>query len=605
MGGGRPDAAYTEGGTAQVQATVPNEAAVDSPCREPLNLNFGSQGSVRKGLAMQSKRQVTRRRALSLVGALGLGSVGVAALAACGEPQVVEKIVTRTVEKTITVPVEKIVTVEVERVVEKTVTVPVEKIVTVEVERIVEKIVTVEVEKIVEVPVEKIVVKEVPSTNAEPAPAREPVEIRFVTDHTSGPRGSAMQWGLNRLAEQRPDIFVNLEPTASLIDTIAEHLIEGTAPHVALLHQSDFLYFHELGAFTEITELLPKFGVIKEDYYFIPDSYTLNGIDHSLPQPGIMTGPQFGMPFQIAISGFVANISLAESAGVMLPESEGAWTWDDWTEWDAKFTDPDAGTYGTWARDDYEFQYMPQMYSNGLKKPFDDGLTKTMFDLPEALEAWEYLINKIYVHGTSPAADQIEAISGADYYEPFAAGKIGVWPSGRVYSTGFTLPIINERFKWTLLPPVIAGRGGPPAHGWSEQPNLVTISAETDGLEEQSGALAIFLAGEEYQSQVGIERGHMPVHRAAIGAAASIAPPPEGMKWLKVYADRPDNRSLFPFSTWRDWWARHRELGRAGWMGEQSPTEALEACQAWGVKHFAEYQGLGRRKPFVSSPVYP
>ncbi len=563
---------------------------------------------------MQSKRPVTRRRALSLVGVVGLGTVGVAALAACGEPQIVEKIVTQTIEKTVTVPVEKIVTVEVERVVEKTVTVPVEKIVTVpvekivtvEVERIVEKIVTVEVEKIVEVPVEKIVektvVKEVPVTAAEPTPAREPVELRFVTDHTSGPRGAVMQWGLNRLVELRPDIFVNLEPTDSLIETFANHLIEGSAPHVQMLHQSDFLYFHDFGAFTEINRLLPKFDVIKEDYYFIPDSYTLNGIDHSLPQPALMTGPQFGMPFQIAISGFVANISLAESVGVTLPDSEGSWTWDDWTEWDARFTDPDTGTYGTWARNDYEFQYMPQMYSNGLKKPFDDDLTKTMFDLPEALEAWEYLIDKIYVHGTSPAADQIEAISGADYYEPFAAGKIGIWPSGRVYATGFSLPIINERFKWTLLPAVVAGRGGPPAHGWSEQPNLVTISAETDGLEEQSTALAVFLAGEEYQGQVGIERGHMPVHRASIGAPDSVAPPPEGMKWLKAYADSPDNRSLFPSSTWREWWVRHRELALTGWTGERSPAAALEACQAWGVEHFSGYEGP---KPFVREPVYP
>ena len=562
---------------------------------------------------MRAKQAITRRRALGLVGAAGLGSVGMAALAACGEAQVVEKIVTQVIEKTITVPVEKIVTVEVERVVEKTITVPVEKIitvpvekiVTVEVERVVEKIVTVEVEKIVEVPVEKVVEKtvekEVPVA-AEPTPAREPVELRFVTDHTSGPRGAAMQWGLNRLADLRPDIFVNLEPTDSLIDTFAEHLIDGTAPHVQLLHQSDFLYFQDFGAFTEITELLPKLDVIKEDYYFIPDSYTLNGIDHSLPQPGLMTGPQFGMPFQIAISGFVANISLAESVGVTLPDSEGAWTWDDWTEWDARFTDPDKGTYGTWARDDYEFQYMPQMYSNGLKKPFDDGLTRTMFDLPEALEAWEYLINKIYLHGTSPAADQIEELSGADYYEPFAAGKIGIWPSARVYSTGFTLPIINDRFKWTLLPAVVAGRGGPPAHGWSEQPNLVTTSAETDGLEEQSTVLAVFLAGEEYQGRVGIERGHMPVHRAAIGAPASIAPPPEGMKWLKAYADSPNNRSLFPFSTWRDWWVGHRELGRPGWMGEQSPAESLEACQAWGLEHFSGYEGP---KPFVREPVYP
>lgn len=240
---------------------------------------------------MQAKRPVTRRRVLGFVGAVGLGSVGVAALAACGEPQVIEKIVTQTVEKIVTVPVEKIVTVEVERAVEKTVAVPVEKIVTVEVERVVEKIVTVEVEKIVEVPVEKIVEKvvekEVPVTTAEPTPAREPVELRFVTDHTSGPRGCAMQWRLSRLAELRPDIFVNLEPTDSLIDTFADHLIEGTAPHVQLLHQSDFLYFHDFGAFTEITDLLPKLDVIKEDYYFIPDSYTLTASTTRCHSPGL------------------------------------------------------------------------------------------------------------------------------------------------------------------------------------------------------------------------------------------------------------------------------------------------------------------------------
>ena len=209
---------------------------------------------------MRSERHITRRRMLRLAGALGLGAGGTAVLAACGEPQVVEKIVTQTVEKIVEVPVEriveKIVTVQVERIVEKIVTVPVEiveKVVTVPVERIVEKVVTVEVEKvvtvevekIVEVQVEKIVEKEVPVATPEPEPLRENVEIRFVTDHVSGPRGAAMQWGLNRLAEHRPDIFVNLEPTGSLIDTLAMHLVEGTAPHVALLSQADFLYFHE------------------------------------------------------------------------------------------------------------------------------------------------------------------------------------------------------------------------------------------------------------------------------------------------------------------------------------------------------------------------
>ena len=430
----------------------------------------------------------------------------------------------------------------------------------------------------------------------------ENVEIRFVTDHTAGPRGAAMQWGLARFAEKRPDIFVKLEPAANLIDSLAIQFAAGTAPHVALLSQSDFLRFHEEGAFTEISgELAKRDDFVPEDYYFLPDAYTFNNIDHSFPQPELMTGPQFGMPFQFAISGFVANVSLAEGAGVTLPDSDGGWTWDDWTEWDAKMTNPDTGAYGTWARDDYEFQYMPQMYSNGMAKPFDDTLSKTMYDLPEAGEAWEYLINKIFVSKTSPPADQVKELGG-EFGNPFAAGKIGIWPSGRVYSTGFAVPRIKDRFTWTLLPEVIAARGGPPGHSTNDQPDLVTNSAERDGSIEQSTALSVFLAGEEYQGRVGIDRGHMPVHRAAIGAPTSVAPPPEGMKWLKVYADRPDNRSLYPFNTWREWWFQHRARGQKGWVGDQSPAESLQACQDWGVQHLSTYDGPA---PYVASPVYP
>ena len=431
---------------------------------------------------------------------------------------------------------------------------------------------------------------------------KENVEIRFVTDHTAGPRGAAMQWGLARFAEQRPDIFVKLEPAAGLIDSLAIQFAAGTAPHVALLSQSSFIRFHEEGAFTEITdELAKRDDFVPEDYYFLPDAYTFNNIDHSFPQPELMTGPQFGMPFQFAISGFVANISLAEAAGVTLPDSDGGWNWDDWTEWDAKMTNPDNGEFGTWARDDYEFQYMPQLYSNGMAKPFDDRLTKTMFDLPEVGEAWEYLINKIFVHETSPPADQIKELGG-EFGNPFAAGKVGIWPSGRVYSTGFAVPRIKDRFQWTLLPEVIAGRGGPPGHSTNDQPDLVTNTAERDGSIEQSTALSVFLAGEEYQGRVGIDRGHMPVHRKAIGAPSSLAPPPEGMKWLKEYADRPDNRSLYPFNTWGQWYGQHRALAARAWVGDQSPAESLETIQDWGVRHLSTYDG---EPPFVKTPVYP
>ena len=341
--------------------------------------------------------------------------------------------------------------------------------------------------------------------------------------------------------------------------------------------------------------------VVNEDYYVVPDTHTFDGLDHSFPPPQTTGGPQYGMPFQFEISGFVGNVSLAENSGVEFPASENSWTWDDWTEWDAEMTDAEAGTWGTWVRPDYQFQYTPQMYSNGLKKPFDDGLSKTMFDQAEVVEAWEYLINKIFVHRTSPPLDQVKAISG-EYQEPFAAGKIGIWPSGRVYATGFTVPFIKDRFRWTLLPAVVAGRGGPPGHGVNAKPNLITSSAMRDGLVEPSVALAVFLASEEFQGRVGIDRGHMPVHKVALESPDSLAPPPDGMSWLKVYADRPDNRGLFPFGAWRDWWTRHLQIANAGWDGSQAPAKALAACQAWGEEILSTYEGP---RPFVREPVYP
>ncbi len=151
-----------------------------------------------------------------------------------------------------------------------------------------------------------------------------------------------------------------------------------------------------------------------------------------------------------------------------LPDTDGGWTWNDWVECNAKMTSPDTGDFGAWARDGYEFQYMPQMYSNGMPKPLNDPLTKTMYDLPEALEAWEHLINKILVHETSPPADQVNELGG-EFGNRNTAAKVGIWPSGRVYSTGFAVPRIEDCCKWTFPKASPATRSvrlaGPPRAG--------------------------------------------------------------------------------------------------------------------------------------------
>ena len=380
----------------------------------------------------------------------------------------------------------------------------------------------------------------------------ESVEVRYWTDHLSGPRGAALQWGLDRFAQLNPRINLRLETATAGAPTPPSRLNAVPHANVALVSQTGFVRHREIGHFMRINDLLLKLGserLLQEPVaaqYFVPDAFTDDELDHSFPPSpapeGLAYPDQFGMPFELSISGFLANTSLAEDAGVRLPDSENSWTWDDWSEWDAMMTDPETGTFGTWARDDYAGQYMPQMYTNGLKKPFDDGLTKTMYDQPEALEAWTYLIDKVIEHQTAPTVGQTKSLAG-EYGDPFSAGTIGIWPTDQVSITGHYSPQIRDRFEWTLLPEVVAPGGGPPGHSWSMRANLVLANAHRAHEPEAAVEFVQFLAGPEYQGRVGIDRGHVPVHRAVFDAPESLARPPYGMKWLQVYAERPDNRS--------------------------------------------------------------
>ena len=339
-----------------------------------------------------------------------------------------------------------------------------------------------------------------PTAEIEGRPHSEPVRVRYMTDHVSGPQGAAMKWGLKRFEQVLPNIIVDVtwvDTTDSALSQyfrLAETSIsvgsrstsgrlqrwpDKPAPHVISLSQRDFLRYRPWGVYQDISDDLAKsVDFVPEDYYHIPDTFTFDKYDHSFPQATDLgypyRQPHFGLPFELSISGFLANISLAEDAGVRLPGSGNSWTWDDWTEWDGRMTDPETGTFGTWAWDDYAGQYLPQMYTNGLKKPFNDALTKTMFDQPEALEAWTYLIDKVFERKTSPTAREARELAGG-FGNPFAAGKIGIWPTDRVGSTGLEAPRIKDRFTWTLLPEVVAPGGGSPGHSWSMRANLVTV----------------------------------------------------------------------------------------------------------------------------------
>ena len=167
-----------------------------------------------------------------------------------------------------------------------------------------------------------------PAMTEAPAPAAAPqtesVTVRYVSDHTSGPRGAAMQWGLREYAKSRPNINIRFEPQpADYRETFPLQMAAGTQAEVAMLDGGMLGAFVADGGFTQINDVLAKRDDYNiDEYYFIPDLYTVN-FDHAHGEggsvPTVIEGDQFGMPFQGATGGILMNVDLGEKAGIEFP----------------------------------------------------------------------------------------------------------------------------------------------------------------------------------------------------------------------------------------------------------------------------------------------
>ncbi|MDE2897834.1 MAG: hypothetical protein OXO54_05890, partial [Chloroflexota bacterium] len=77
---------------------------------------------------------------------------------------------------------------------------------------------------------------EAPAPAMTAAPQPQSVTVRYVSDHTSGPRGAAMQWGLREYAKSRPNINIRFEPQpADYRETFPLQMAAGTQAEVAML----------------------------------------------------------------------------------------------------------------------------------------------------------------------------------------------------------------------------------------------------------------------------------------------------------------------------------------------------------------------------------
>ena len=500
------------------------------------------------------RRLISRRYMLrgAAVGATGVA--GMAALAACGETQVV------TVEKI----VEK--EVPVERVVEKEVPV----------DRVVEKIVQKEVP--VDRIVEKIVTREVV---VEAPPVTRTVKVEHATDHTSGPRGAAMSWAIERFAILRPDIKVKFIPQDHIYyEKIAIEAVSGTLSESNLLNGVSFQQFIGAGTWLEIDDILAKKdGYDPSNYWFQPDIYSDNR-DQSYPyDSGRLQGPLFGMPYQGAIGGMMYNITLFEGAGANQP-TEGM-RYSDLLEEMKKIRDPENDIWGIRATRSEQFQVFPQMYgySNGQARvDGPDGHQIWGPPLDDGWRGWQDIVDYIHTENVSYTPEERSGLS-AEFGNPFAAGKQAVDIGGSVYGTGGNIPRIRDRFQWSLGPMPWGENTDHANFEWNDQPHIVAATATVTGVEEQVVDWVYFLSGPEVQGRVSIDRGHVPLWKSVKDLPEANAAPPEGMHHLYEYIASPNLRAMqwyVPGGFYGEVRALRIPFMDASLLGEMPVPQALE-----------------------------
>ena len=483
---------------------------------------------------------VSRRRALrsAVVGVTGVA--GAAALAACGETQVVT----------------------VEKIVEKEVPV----------DRVVEKIVTREVQ------VEKIVVQE-KIVEVEATPQAVTAIVRVAHDHTSGPRGSAMQWALQRFAVEYPHIPIKFEPQGGdYQEAFGIQIAAGTQSEVALLDGGFVNQWVQAGGFTQINEETRKHPDWDPTrWWFSPDEYTVN-FHNTMPAPTNkpITGPQFGMTYQGACTGLTMNYTMAEAKGIPEPSEGSFGLTTDFVENAKKATDPETGDWGKWMHVHPALTWGGWLFGlsdNGTNHfRSADGLHLECFD-DGGDKGYRLAIDSIHKDKYAFLPSDAGNFSG-EFGDPFSAGKVLYgWHNGGV---GGTVTRVGDRFHWGLVVPPEGPRGQIPG-SYIGQPHMVTNAAGNAGSTEQAVEWMLFMAGPVVQERIAIDRGSTPVLKEIFDGAAINAGSPDnyGTLHVKLMAERDDQRNwqgAHPhWWEWAAWWG----AADPGFAGEETADESM------------------------------
>lgn len=412
---------------------------------------------------MSEKKGLTRRKVIrsGLIGGAGLAAV--AALAGCGETQIVEKEVVRVVTQE--VPVEKVVT----QVVEKERVVEVEKVVTQEVE------VAVEVEKVVtqRVEVEKVVTKI--------------VEVEKPVVEKASLRLASYVWGDRVVAEYARNISdweaksghnVQFEYSNynGHLQRLATQIAAGNPPDVAMSVPDVIPNWVAAGIIVELTEYLKVSTFDINEWY--PEVW--QGL-RDVSQTKVYAVP---VTWDGDLTYF--NKELFDAAGVEYPAADGNWTYEDMIEKALQLNQFDGDRQTQWGAMNGFVAGFDWPFGAGHYKFDEDQFYNECITYKQGYtDAMQLVHDFVYEYSIWPKPGA--APSG----NIFKAGLVGMWATGGSWNIQ-GLQDSPPPFAWDLtMPPLNTESGRRPSGGQANNFEMFTATKYPDQAWELMHDLAL------------------------------------------------------------------------------------------------------------------
>ncbi len=273
---------------------------------------------------------------------------------------------------------------------------------------------------------------------------------------------------------QNPEILISVEvvPRSDYVTKLETSIVGGSGPDIFWNALPDrFLDLARLGLIENLDE------------WMADDPIDLSPIAPSLLEAFTYEGSLYAIPKDFDTVGLWYNKAYFDAAGIDYPDE--TWTWETLREAAIELTDPENNVYGFVVNPGTRQGYYNFIAQNGGQVITDDH--RSGFDMPETIEALQFMHDLIHVDGVSPTIQQTEEVNPQTRFQTGQAAMIydGSWRTSQFAGD----PYMLENARVAVLP---QGK----ERGSSSGTLGYSIYSGSDHLEE-SWEFLKFLAGPE------------------------------------------------------------------------------------------------------------